>query len=332
MLTLADRDISLEDIESFLAVSDQGTFSRAAEFLRRSQPAVTRSVQHVEGAIESTLLDRSSRPASLTTVGEDFRYETRRGLYFVMRGFCRARSAARAEKAALEIGHSTYLDPSVVTYLSNVAKAPNAGFTAVYHSSWSGEIVANVQAGVWDCGFVVSPAPTLDLETRHLFRDPLCIVVSSNHPLAHKRVVQLKDLFNQRLILPSRDRNPAFRSWLIDRFERAGVTPRIIQEVTHPYEGILLAAENIGVALTTQSAAEAMRKGLAVWRRLSDEDMAIEIQFVTRREGQSQALTSFVHTVERLERIMVHARTRKGPVSSSKPASARQPACEQLRA
>ena len=315
MLTLADRDISLEDLETVLTVSEYGSFSRAAEILNRSQPAITRSVQNVEEALETMLLDRATRPASLTAAGEDFRYQARKGLYFIMRGFRKARCVGRGENAMLEIGHSTYLDPSVVTYLSNVAKTPNVGFSAVCHSSWSGEIVAKVQAGVWDCGFVISPISTLDLESMPVLRDPLCVVVAANHPLARKRTVQLRDLFNQRLILPSRDRNPAFRSWLIERLERAGVTPRIVQEVTHPHEGILLAAENIGVAVSNQSAAETMRKGLAVWRRLSDEGLAMQIQFVTRREARSSALAAFIHTVERLRKVMAQPRERKGPTA-----------------
>jgi DNA-binding transcriptional LysR family regulator len=314
MLTFADRDVSLEDLETVLTVSEYGTFSRAGEILNRSQPAVTRSVQAVEEALETVLLDRTNRPASLTLAGEDFRYEARKGLYFIMRGFRKARCAGRGENSTLEVGHSTYLDPAVVTYLSNIAKAPNVGFSAVYHSSWSAEIVANVQAGVWDCGFVVSPISTLDLESIPILRDPLCLVMATNHVLAHKRVVQLKDLYNQRLILPSRDRNAAFRSWLVERCERAGVTPRIIQEVSHPHEGILLAAENIGIAITNQSAAETMRRGSAVWRRLSDEDMAMEIQFVVHREARSQALTAFIHAIEKLQRMIVHPQKRKGPV------------------
>jgi DNA-binding transcriptional LysR family regulator len=315
MLTLSDRDVSLEDLETVLTVSEYGTFRGAGEVLRRSQPAVSRSVQAVEEALETQLVDRATRPASLTPAGEDFRYEMRKGLYFIERGFRKARAIGRGENALLEVAHSTYLDPSVVAYLSNLTRAPSVGFTAIYHSSWSAEIVANVQAGVWDCGFVISPVPTLDLDAAPVLRDPLCVVMASRHPLAHKKTVQLKDLYNQRLILPSRDRNPAFRSWLMERCERAGLLPRIVQEVTHPHEGILLAAENIGVAITNQSAAEAMRKGTAAWRRLGEEGMAMEIQFVARRGARSQALAAFAEMVEKLKRVQARQTRGKPPVS-----------------
>ncbi len=315
MLTFADRDISLEDLETVLAVSECGQFTRAGEILRRTQPAITRSVQNVEKSVETKLLDRATRPTVPTPAGEDFTYEVRRGLYFIARGLRKARCLGRGENSRLEIGHTTYLDPAIVTYLSNIARSPNVDFSAVYHSSWSAEIVANVQARVWDCGFVVSPASTFDLDSMPILEDPLCLVMASNHPLARQRAVQLRDLLNQRLILPARDRNLEFRSWFIERCERTGVTPKIIQEVTHPHEGVLLAAENIGLAVTTLSAAKTMRKGSTVWRRLSDEGMAVEIQFVLRSEMRSQALIAFTNAVTRLQRRIAHPHRRKGPVS-----------------
>lgn len=315
MLTFADRDVSLEDLETVLTVSECGQFTRAGEMLHRSQPAITRSVQTVEQALETTLLDRTARPASLTPAGEDFRYEARRGLYFIMRGLRKARCIGRCETSKLEIGHSTYLDSAIVAYLSNIATSPNVGFSAVYHSSWSAEIVANVRAGVWDCGFVVSPASTLDLAHMPILKDPLCVVMTSNHPLARKKTVQLEDLYNQRLILPARDRNVAFRSWFIERCERAGVAPKIVQEVTHPHEGVLLAAENIGLAITNQSTARTMRKGFTVWRRLNDEGMAVEIQFVLRRGARSKALAEFTNAVATLQRRISRPEKQKKPVS-----------------
>jgi DNA-binding transcriptional LysR family regulator len=313
MLTFADRDLSLEDLESVLTVSECGTFSRAGEALRRTQPAITRSVQNVEKSVETRLLNRAARPTVPTPAGEDFAYEVRRGLFFITRGLRKARCMGRAQNAMLEVGHTAYLEPGIVAYLSNIARSPNVGFSALYHSSWSAEIVANVRSGIWDCGFVVSPASVFDLEAMPILRDPLCVIMASDHPLARKRTVQLSDLENQRLILPARDRNVEFRSWFIGRCEQVGVKPMVVQEVAHPHDGVLLAAAKIGLAITNQSTARTMRKGSTVWRRLSDEDMAVEIQFVLRREARSQALIAFIRTVTKLQRRIVHPEQRKAP-------------------
>ena len=313
MLTFADRDLSLEDLESVLAVSECGTFSGAGDALRRTQPAITRSVQNVEKSVETRLLNRAARPTIPTPAGEDFAYDVRRGLFFITRGLRKARCMGRSQNSKLEVGHTTYLEPAIVTYLSNIARAPNIGFSALYHSSWSAEIVANVRAGVWDCGFVVSPASTFDLESMPILKDPLCVVMASDHSLARKKTVQLKDLLNQRLILPARERNLEFRSWFIARCNQVGVKPMIVQEVAHPHEGVLLAAAKIGLAITNLSTARTMRKGSTVWRRLSDEDMAVEIQFVLRREARSQALIAFINAVTRLRGRIAHPERRKAP-------------------
>jgi DNA-binding transcriptional LysR family regulator len=319
MLTVADRDISLEDLESVLTVSECGTFSRAGEALRRTQPSITRSVQNVEKSVETRLLNRAARPTVPTPAGEDFAYEVRRGLFFITRGLRKARCMGRSQNSKLEVGYTTYLEPAVVAYLSNIARSPNVGFSALYHSSSSAEIVVNVRAGVWDCGFVVSPASIFDLESMSILRDPLCVVMANDHPLAREKTVQLRDLLNQRLILPARDRNLEFRSWFIGRCEQVGVTPMIVQEVAHPHEGVLLAAAKIGLAITNQSTARTIRKGSTVWRRISDEGMAVEIQFVLRREARSQALIAFMNAVARLQRRMDHPERRKPPARIDPP-------------
>jgi DNA-binding transcriptional LysR family regulator len=315
MLTAADRDISLEDLEAVLAVVECGQFSRAGEILRRTQPAVSRSVQNIEKSVQTKLLDRGARPTAPTQAGEDFTYEVRRGLFFIARGLRRARSMGRRESSSLEIGYSTFLDPEVLTYLTNISRTASSGFSAVYHSSCTAEIIAKVQAGIWDCGFVVSPASIFDLDNLLIFEDSLCVVMGTGHPLARKKNVALADLVREPLILPARDRNAEFHFWFVDRCERAGAAPEIVQEVSHPHEGILLAARNLGVAVTTKSASRTVRKGSTVLRGIRDEGMAVEIRFVMRREPQSQALQALTQIVRKLTARISSSSTPKAPAS-----------------
>jgi DNA-binding transcriptional LysR family regulator len=307
MLSYADRALSLEDLETVLAVTACGQFTRAGEILHRSQPAISRSVQTVEQLVETALLDRTKRPTSPTPAGEEFNYEVRRGLYYILRGLQRARSLGREQSGRLEIGHSTYLDPQIVAYLANIARSPQAGFSAVYHSSWSNEIVARVFAGVWDCGFVLGPLETSGLEATSMMNDPLGVVLPLDHPLARRRKVRLADLKTERLIAPSRQRNPLLYDWILSKMSESDITPNIVQEVVHPQEGILLAAENVGLALTNQSAARGMRKGATVWRSITEPDLELEFLFITRREPRSMALLSFLHSVEKLMRSLEYS-------------------------
>src|SRR5260370_7234986 len=61
--------MNLGDLKAFVAVAETGSINRAAAKLNLTQPAVTRRVQSLEATIGVPLLDRSSKPPSLTEDG-----------------------------------------------------------------------------------------------------------------------------------------------------------------------------------------------------------------------------------------------------------------------
>lgn len=65
-------DVELRHLRAFLAVARVGSFTRAAQQLLITQPALTRTVQQLESALQVTLLDRTSRHVELTDVGREF--------------------------------------------------------------------------------------------------------------------------------------------------------------------------------------------------------------------------------------------------------------------
>jgi DNA-binding transcriptional LysR family regulator len=304
MRTCADKDVSLGDLEAVLAVSECGQFNRAGEVLGRPQPSVSRAVQDVESSVETALFDRGARPVALTPGSEDFFYELRKGLYYVHRAFGRLRRNRRAADAVVEVGHSSYFDVELLAYLTHVAKASDAGVSTVYHSSFTSEIVANVLGGVWDCGFVLKPAITYDLATIPIMRDRLGVVMASGHSLARQRLVCLRDFEHEPLILPMRQRNPAFREWFLQRCAAAGFHPRIVQEISHPHEAIVFAEKRIGVALATRATAKCPEKDGIVFRPFAEKSLAVEIEMVLRADATSDVLRSYVALVMKMrERI-----------------------------
>ncbi len=65
--------IDLNQLETFLAVAELKSFSRAAERLRRTQPAVSQVVRKLEADIGEVLFERTSRDGTLTAAGEVLR-------------------------------------------------------------------------------------------------------------------------------------------------------------------------------------------------------------------------------------------------------------------
>jgi DNA-binding transcriptional LysR family regulator len=79
-LCSAGMDVELRHLRAFLAVARSGSFTRAAEELLITQPALTRTIQQLESALSVRLLERTSRHVELTPAGREFRGHAERVL------------------------------------------------------------------------------------------------------------------------------------------------------------------------------------------------------------------------------------------------------------
>lgn len=64
-------DLNLRDIRALVAVAEAASFTRAAERLHLSQPALTVQIRRLEEAVGARLFDRNSRNVALTTTGRE---------------------------------------------------------------------------------------------------------------------------------------------------------------------------------------------------------------------------------------------------------------------
>ena len=100
-------DVELRHLRAFVAVAQQLSFTRAAERMLITQPALTRTVKQLEAALEVSLLDRDSRHVSLTPVGAQFLERAQQALLAVDQAV-----ASTREQATLRLGFSWLLpDP-----------------------------------------------------------------------------------------------------------------------------------------------------------------------------------------------------------------------------
>src|SRR5262250_4032864 len=72
MLAPAFPDVNSRQLRSVLAVAEYRSFIAAAAFLKTSQPALTRTIKQIEGALGASLFSRSTRQVSITEAGKEF--------------------------------------------------------------------------------------------------------------------------------------------------------------------------------------------------------------------------------------------------------------------
>jgi DNA-binding transcriptional LysR family regulator len=225
--------VELRQLATFVAIAEEGSFTRAADRLHVVQSAVSAGVRKLERELGASLFDRSTHHVKLTDAGRALLPPARATL-----------AAAQAARDAVDEARGGLRGTVVLgTMQAQGMRAIDlAGLLAAFraerprvevairHSGGSSEMAREVVDGRLDLAFVALPgdAPP-GLKLIPLASEPIMLAVPAGHPLAGRAAVELALLRDETLIdLPA--------GWgvrmAVDRsFAAAGVTRSIAFEV-----------------------------------------------------------------------------------------------------
>ena len=177
-------DLSPRQLLCFLRVAECGSFSAAAHALAISQPALSRTIRQVEGAIGARLFDRDTRNVALTQAGAELRPLAERlvtefgGAYGALARFV-AGQTGRLTVAALPSIAAVLLVPAI----ARMART-NPDVEVAILDGLSGSVLDAVGEGRADVGLTIRPAPRATLAYKPLFSDEFGLVCPSDDALA----------------------------------------------------------------------------------------------------------------------------------------------------
>lgn len=188
--------ISLDQLRTFIAAADEGSFSAAGRRLKRAQSVVSQTLANLEGQIDVVLFDRSGRYPRLTEQGTALLAQAR----LVVGGMDSFKSKARAIAEGLEPELSVVVD---VMYPMASLTAAVGEFREVFahtplrlYVEALGAVVRPVIDG--ECRLGVSgsmPTLPLSVDAEKLLEVPMVTVTAAAHPLASiRRIVRLREL------------------------------------------------------------------------------------------------------------------------------------------
>ncbi len=177
----------------FLVVMEEKSFTRAAEKLGRTQPAITQAIQRLETELGETLIDRSGRELALTDAGRVVfeaarRQENLQRELIAQLGELRNKAAGRLVIGANE-SMILYLLPHLIRYRQAYPKVK-----LVVQRSRSSEVPDLLLAGDVDFGVVSYITGDERFRSQVLYVDHLSFVVAPSHRLAAKRILSIRDL------------------------------------------------------------------------------------------------------------------------------------------
>ncbi|MEV7215425.1 transcriptional regulator CynR [Kitasatospora cineracea] len=221
--------LELRHLRYLLAVAEHGSFTRAAEELRISQPTLSQQVRQLERALGAQLLDRTGRTVRLTDAGRAYARHARSAL----------RDLAAAERAVHDVqdlsrGHLRLaVTPTFTAYLVGPltaelhARHPGIGLTV--RETSQDRIETGLLADEFDLGIAFRGPHLPGIAATALFTETLTLVTGADHPPAEPPgPLPVRQLASRQLALLSGDF--ATRGHIDDYFAQHGVSPRIAVE------------------------------------------------------------------------------------------------------
>jgi LysR family transcriptional regulator, hca operon transcriptional activator len=240
--------LELRHFRYFVAVAEEGSLTVAAEKrLHTAQPSLSRQMRDLELEIGATLLIRGPRGIELTAAGRAFLDHARIVLLQVEAAREATRRAAQPPKQSFALGFLTGQEmdwlPEAMRILRD--ELPNIEVTV---SSYS-RLADGLMRGTLDLAFMRREAKTAGLAFRLGTREPLVVVLPSDHRLASQDAINPHEIMGETFISVSRSTAPTLRVVIDDYLKRCGIDILPQHEVDNLAMAMSLVASTRGVAL-----------------------------------------------------------------------------------
>jgi DNA-binding transcriptional LysR family regulator len=222
--------LNLHLLRIFATVAEFNNFSRAAEALYISQPAVSKAVQQLEQQVGLSLLDRSHRKLALTEAGT-LLYQYAQRLFAIEQ----AAETALDQLQGLESGHlalgashtvGTYLLPPLLGRFHQ--QYPGVHLTLQIANTQT--VIEVLQMQALDLVFVEGPVNDEDLTIEAWRNDHLMAIVPPNHPLVSQQPVTLKQLATEPYV--QREFGSGTRAIVEKAFKQQGLELNVAIELS----------------------------------------------------------------------------------------------------
>jgi LysR family hydrogen peroxide-inducible transcriptional activator len=193
--------MEIHQLRYFVAVADEGSFSRAAAKVRVAQPSLSQQIRKLEAEVGQPLFDRLPRSVVLTEAGRCF-IDYARQILASIGDARRCVDELKDEVAGrLAVGAIPTIAPYVLPELVVTFQKHYPDVTLHIVEDVTEGITRRIEAGELDVALASSCQQSPTLRCESLGNEPLLALVPEGHPLAKKTLVELDDLKSQRFLL-----------------------------------------------------------------------------------------------------------------------------------
>jgi LysR family hca operon transcriptional activator len=291
--------MELRHLRYFVAVAETGSLTVAAEQkLHTSQPSLSRQIRDLEDEVGAQLLTRRARGIELTPAGRTFLEHARLVLSQVEAASAAARRVAHPSKPCFAMGFLTGHELTWMPEALQILRDELPNIDVMISSQYSPLLADGLAKGKIDAAFLRRERGLPELAFRSLVKEPLMVILPSDHRLAALKAIGPRDLVGETFVAVS-NTAPVLRV-VIDRYlRRSGVNINPAHEADHLSMGMSLIASTRGVGLLPAYAKNFLPSSVTS-RPLKGETPTIELVLGYKKSNESPILKLLLSRLDEL--------------------------------
>jgi len=184
--------MELDQLRYFLRVAERGNFTRAAEDLRVSQPALSRSILKLEEELGQPVFERRTRSVALTDAGTLLQSRAQQVLTILED--TKAEITDDGESGRVRIGAIPTIAPYFLPHILQQFSVEHPQATLIVQENTTDALLKSITQGEIDLAILALPVPAKYLEVEELFEEELLLVLPPEHELVKKEKIRLSDV------------------------------------------------------------------------------------------------------------------------------------------
>jgi DNA-binding transcriptional LysR family regulator len=285
--------MKLRQLQFFIAVAEELSFSRAAIRLHVAQPSLSTQIKALEDEVGAQLFERDKRHVSLTPAGRRFQNRIVTVLSLAESAKTEARFTELGRLGTINLGYtalsmfSTALPHAIRKFRQ---QEPNVLMTLREVTSLEqlhelGERTLDVGVLRW-----MDVSAPKGISIVEWYRTPLVAALPKDHPRAAAISLTLNDLKNEPFIMYPRQAGTGIYWHVLDLCTAAGFRPRVVKEVIESSTIVGLVAAGVGIAIVPADM-NCIHFAGVVYRRVADSGAYTTLHLARREDDRSEHLS-----------------------------------------
>ncbi len=288
--------MDLQQLETFLAVVEERSFSRAAQRLSRTQPAVSQVIRKLEVELGEPLFDRAQRDGSLTAAGDVLRDYASRMVGLRVEAESAVRELKRLERGHLSLAANEYTTLYLLPLLDRFRRvAPHVSLSV--QRTLASRVPEDLLTRRAELGVLSFRPDPEQFRSTLVYLDGVAFVVHAKHPLAGRKRVPLRELGAQNFV--AHNVASPLRRQIIATFEQHKTPLNIGVELPSLEAVKRFVAMGNGVAFLPElAAAQEIEAGELVKVPIPEVRLERQLRLVHRRDAMlSHSAVAFLQAV-----------------------------------